>query len=81
MIRWIKTGKKVSKEGTDIRYESPALPGVMIESRKRHIPHANGNSGTWDHTSYSLIRPDGSEKEYWSLKDAKAAAEGGKCND
>jgi hypothetical protein len=27
------------------------------------------------HTSYFLIRPDGTEKEYYSLKDAKAAAE------
>lgn len=79
MIRWIKTGKKVSAEGTDILYESPNLPGITIESRKRHIRHANG-SGTWDHTSYFLMRPDGSEKEYWSLKNAKAAAEGGKCN-
>lgn len=74
MAKWIKTGKTVSKEGTDIRYESPDLPGVMIESRKRHIPHAGGR-GTWDHTTYFLIRPDGSEKEYWALKDAKAAAE------
>lgn len=27
------------------------------------------------HTTYFLIRPDGTEKEYYSLKDAKAAAE------
>ncbi len=74
MNKWIKTWKKVSKEGTDIRYESSSLPGIAIESRKRHIPHAN-RSGTWDHTSYFLIKPGGSEKEYWSLKDAKEAAE------
>ena len=28
------------------------------------------------HTTYWLIRPDGTEKEYRSLRDAKAAAEG-----
>ncbi len=45
-----------------------------IESRRRAIPHANGE-GSWLHTTYFLIRPDGTEKEYYSLRDAKEAAE------
>ena len=46
----------------------------MIESRRRLIPHASG-SGGWLHTTYHLIRPDGTEKAYWRLKDAQQAAE------
>ena len=45
-----------------------------IEARKRAIPHANG-SGSWMHTSFYLIRPDGTEKEYMRLRDAQRAAE------
>lgn len=81
MIKWIKVSKTERPEGTDIRYESADLPGVAIESRKRHIPHAGGNGYMgrtyWDHTTYFLIKPDGSEKEFYSLKDAKKSAEKG----
>ena len=48
---------------------------IRIESRKRAIPHANGR-GVWMHTSYFVIWPDGREREFYSLADAKAAAEG-----
>ena len=49
----------------------------LIESRKRAIPHAGGRSGYWMHTTYWLINADNllEQKEFYSLKDAKAAAE------
>ena len=77
-MRWIKTGKVVKATGeSTIMYESvPA--GFRIESRKRMIPHANGNAngiGSWAHTTYVLIWPDETETEHWTLRDAKAAAE------
>lgn len=74
MIRWIKTGRTVSKEGSTVIY-SGAGTDLTIESRKRHIPHAN-RSGTWDHTSYFILRNGEEIAEKWSLKDAKEYAEG-----
>lgn len=52
---WEKAGKTVNAEGTTIVY---SLTGTewTVESRKRHIPHANGNSGTWDFTNYVVLR-------------------------
>lgn len=41
MIKWKRTGKEVTSEGTTIRYESDQT-SLIIESRKRHIPHATG---------------------------------------
>lgn len=72
-MKWNKISKLVSSEGTTITYECDALQGITIESRKRHIPHAN-RAGTWDHTSYFVIK-DGKETEKWSLKDAQEYAE------
>lgn len=71
-MKWEKTGRTVKADGSKtVRYECGDL---AIESRKRPIPHANG-VGSWLHTSYFLIKADGTEKEYWSLSDAKEAAE------
>lgn len=73
-MKWIKTGRKVSANGeSTVYYEANDAP-YSIESRKRAIRHANG-TGHWMHTSYFLISKDGTEKEYYSLKDAKEAAE------
>ena len=80
---WKKSMTKLTPNGDGaiartVRYISPGT-GWAIESRKRPIEHANGGGYNgakyWMFTSYFLIRPDGSEKEYHSLKDAKAAAE------
>ena len=75
---WKKVGKRMSAEGTDITYRPTAhgedLP-LCIESRKRHIPHANG-VGTWDHTSYFVIQNGKELVEKMSLRDAKEYAEG-----
>lgn len=73
MANWKKVGKTETENGTTITYESE-LPGVKIESRLRHIPHANG-VGTWDHTSYFVVTKDGTAKECWTLKNAKKMAE------
>lgn len=72
-MKWTKTGRWVKGNGeSTVFYESDT--GLQIESRKRKIPHANGE-GFWMHTSYFLIDADGSEKEFYKLADAKAAAE------
>ena len=72
MIEWKKTGKIVSDEGTTITYSSGAA--YTIESRKRHIPHANG-VGTWDHTTYHILRDGVEVGKQYSLSDAKYLAE------
>ena len=73
-IKWTKVGKTVGAEGTTIVYASKEAP-FLIESRKRHIPHANG-SGFWDHTTYYVIDPQRCvEREFWSLGDAKEFVE------
>ena len=73
---WKQSKKTIKATGEKtITYEKPGNPN-KIESRKVRFPHANG-IGFWFHTSYWLIRPDGSEKEYWKRTDAEKAAEGG----
>ena len=76
MGSWKQTGKTIKATGEKtIIYEKAGNPN-QIQSRKVMIPHANG-IGFWFHTSYWLIRPDGSEKEYWKRIDAEKAAEEG----
>ena len=72
-MEWTKTMTIIKAMSGDrtIRYTSGKF---AIESRRRSIPHS-GRAGSWLHTTYFLIRPDGTEKEYHSMKDAKAAAE------
>ena len=72
MIEWIKTGKVVNEEGTTITYKGKGTD-VTIESRKRHIPHANG-IGTWDYTSYFVLKNGKKMIEMHSLRDAKEYA-------
>ena len=73
VIKWEKTRRQVSAEGTTITYSGKGTD-IEIESRKRQIPHANGK-GTWDHTSYFVIVNGKDVKEKYSLKDAKEFAE------
>lgn len=76
MIKWEKTGVEVKANGESTVTYTSKDGRFQIESRKVAIPHAGGRSGFWMHTSYFLIDyNDGSEKEYYALKDAKAAAE------
>lgn len=72
-MKWAKMGKTISKEGATITYWADNMP-ITIESRRRHIPHANG-IGTWDHTSYFVLWKGHEVKEFNSLKGAKVFAE------
>lgn len=67
---WEKVSKSVREDGTTITYQCKGNPWLIIQSRKRHIPHAN-RSGTWDHTTYFVLINGVEEKEFWALKDAK----------
>lgn len=73
MNKWIKEGRTVSPRGTTNTYR---LVGAMytVESRKRQIPHANGD-GFWEYTSYFVLRDGKQLIEKHSLKDAKEYAE------
>ena len=72
-MKWSKIGHRVDREGTTIIYGSDGSD-ITIESRKRHIPHA-GRPGTWDHTTYFVLK-DGKELvEKYSLRDAYDYAE------
>jgi hypothetical protein len=74
MLKWEKACQTIHSNGeSELLYVAEGTE-LKIESRKRAIPHAN-RSGSWMHTTYFLIRPDGTEKEYWTLKKAKEAAE------
>ena len=74
-MNWIKTGKTTGPDGTVIFYE---LEGTefWIESRTKHIPHAN-RIGTWDHTTYVVRKgPDAPELAVKNrLRDAKEFVE------
>ena len=72
---WEKAGKTVKADGSSVITYRPKgeSTDLHIESRKRAIEHAN-RGGVWFYTSFFVV--DGSyEREYWSLKDAKAQAE------
>lgn len=71
---WTKAGRTVHEDGgTTVTYKAEGSP-IVIESRKRPIPHA-ARGGCWMHTTYFCIFPDGTEKERWRLQDAKEIAE------
>lgn len=74
MITWTKTGRIVSPEGTTTTYTGEGTD-LTIESRKRNIPHAGGRPGTWEHTSFWVLRDGKEVKERYSLRDAKDYAE------
>ena len=75
MIEWKRTGREAGENGESTTFYEADGGWFRIESRKRAIPHAGGRPGYWMHTSYWLIDGHGNEKEYYSLKDAKEAAE------
>lgn len=74
---WKSTGDNRAADGTHtITYEANGCP-LIVQSRRRPIPHANGK-GTWLHTSYWVLNPvTGEEKEYYRLRLAQRAAEEG----
>lgn len=81
-MNWIKAGTTNHPDGSkEIRYVSNETK-IYVESRTCPVPHANG-IGSWMHTSYFVITPDGKEKKFWKLQLAKDAAEklAGRCSD
>ena len=72
-IKWETTSREISEEGTTITYSGVGTH-LTIESRKRHIQHAN-RSGTWDYTSYFVLFDDVELIEKNTLKEAKEYAE------
>lgn len=74
MMRWKKEGNKFTANGTIITYAAPGTD-LTIESRKRQIPHANGHSGTWEYTSFYVLKGRHVLVEKHSLTDAKEYAE------
>ncbi len=73
-MKWVKVGRTVSVDKTVNTYEIP-FSGYTIESRKVRIPHANGRSGFWWHTSYFVIKNGEELIEKFSLGDAKEYVE------
>lgn len=73
-IKWVSMGKTVTFDGSTVYYEAENLP-ISIESRKRKIPHANGRSGFWWHTSYFVLHNGTEVAEKYSLRDAKEYVE------
>ena len=73
-MTWFKSGKEVTNEGTTITYTLAGAVDITVESRKRHIPHANG-IGTWDHTTYCVLSNGKVLVLKSSLRDAKEYAE------
>ena len=73
-MRWQKTGRTVMANGESTTTYESIPSGFTIESRKKAIPHAS-RSGYWMHTTYFLVDSAGQEKEFYSLKNAKEAAE------
>lgn len=73
MITWMRIGKAVSAVGSTIIYAG-LNTNLYIESRKRHIPHAN-RIGTWDHTVYVVLKGEKELVTKNSLRDAKEYAE------
>ena len=74
MAEWKKTAKRITDEGTFIRYAADGID-CEVETWTREVPHASW-SGTWTYTSYWLINPyTGQKKEFHRLSIAKKAAE------
>ena len=73
-MKWTRTGKVVDDEGTTVICGNEAYPDYTIESRKRHIPHSNG-IGTWDHTTYHVLKDEKEVGQYYSLRSAQEHAE------
>ena len=73
-MMWVKTGKWVSVlAGTKITYSLEGTP-YAVQSWKRSIPHAN-RRGTWDHTSYFVLKDGAVVTEKHTLRAAKEYAE------
>lgn len=74
MIAWSKISRNVNAEGeVTITYQG-AGTDLLIQSRKRNIPHAN-REGFWQHTTYVVMRHGDDLHAFVTLEDAKKFAE------
>ncbi len=75
MLFWRAVSSVKREDGSrTVTYIEDAYPGIVIESRKRPIPHANGG-GTWMYTDFAVLK-DGVEITVKNrLRDAQEAAE------
>ena len=72
---WTKVKKEDLGNGEyNIYWRTPPYTRLTIESRRRMIPHANGEGG-WLRTTYWVRYPDGLAKEFIMMCRAKEAAE------
>ena len=75
MKPWAKLGTQLGMDGEKIIRYVQEDSRFEIESRRRRIPHANGE-GFWYHTSYFLIDVNtGFEREFMRLQDAQKAVD------
>ena len=77
MTEWKKAYHIKVGDCTTIIYEpipTPQHMDVRVESRKRPIPHSV-RPGTWDLTTYFVVRDGVDVAEKHTLADAKKAAE------
>lgn len=75
MKPWEKVAVQKGMDGARVITYQAKDCRFKIESRRRRIPHANGE-GYWYHTSYFVIDVNtGFEREYMRLRDAQKAAE------
>ena len=74
MIKWTKISRNVNAEGeVTITYRGEGTP-LLLQSRKRNIPHAN-RSGCWQATTYVVMRDGEDLKECYTKRDAEVWAE------
>lgn len=78
MAIWKKIDRYENSEGTTITYAAEgAGRRVLVQSRKRHIPHAASKigGGTWDCTSYFVLDNGVEVNQCYTLSRAKEYAE------
>ena len=75
MTTWTKSRKDDLGNGEyNIIWEIPGTDRWKIISKRRLIPHANGEGG-WLHTSYWVQYPDGTKEKFYLMAHAKMAVE------
>lgn len=70
---WKQIGRNEDEGGRTIVYASEGCK-YLIESRLRHIPHAS-RGGTWDSTTYVVVKNGVDLKVFYRLGDAKKYAQ------
>lgn len=69
-LTWRSLGKSIVSDGHNITYVCNQDPWLIIQSRKRWIPHS-GRPGTWAVTTYHAIYRGHEFKKNYRMKDLK----------